>query len=105
KSRGFNQSEWFAKGLSEGLGKKLDNTSLQRVVDTKTQTKRKKYQRWENVEGIFELKEPEVLYGKHVLLVDDVITTGATIEAAWDALKAAKDIKLSVASIAFAENK
>jgi len=102
KARGFNQSEWFAKGLSEGMQKTLDNNSLQRVVDTKTQTKKKKYQRWENVEGIFELKEPEALYGKHVLLVDDVITTGATIEAAWQALKEVKEIKISVASIAFA---
>jgi ComF family protein len=102
KARGFNQSEWFAKGLSEGMGRTLENKRLQRIVDTKTQTKKKKYQRWENVEGIFELKEPEALYGKHVLLVDDVITTGATIEAAWQALKEVKDIKLSVASIAFA---
>jgi ComF family protein len=103
KTRGFNQSEWFAKGLSEGLGKEVETRRFKRVKDTKTQTKKKKYERWENVEGIFELHEPEAFYGKHVLLVDDVITTGATIEAAWMALKQVKDIKLSVASIAFAE--
>jgi ComF family protein len=102
KSRGFNQSEWFAKGLSEGLGKEIESTKLQRVIDTKTQTRKKKYERWENVEGIFELNEPETFYGKHVLLVDDVITTGATIEAAWMALKKVEGLKLSVASIAFA---
>ena len=73
-----------------------------RVVDTKTQTKKKKYQRWENVSGIFAVNEPEEFYGKHVLLVDDVITTGATIEAAWEELKKVEGIKLSVASIAFA---
>ena len=102
KARGFNQSEWFAKGLAEGLDKELQTTHFIRKVDTKTQTRKKKYQRWENVEGIFEIKEPEMFYGKHMLLVDDVITTGATIEAAWQTLKEVKDIKLSVASIAFA---
>lgn len=102
KSRGFNQSEAFAKGLSAGLKKNIDLQSLKRVVDTKTQTKRKKYERWENVEGIFDVMEPEALYGKHVLLVDDVVTTGATIEAAWHSLKKIDDVKVSVASIAFA---
>jgi ComF family protein len=102
KARGFNQSEWFAKGLSEGMNKKMNTSSFKRIVDTKTQTRKKKYQRWENVEGIFEVKEPETLYGKHVLLVDDVITTGATIEAAWTAVKKVENVNVSVASIAFA---
>jgi ComF family protein len=102
RARGYNQSEWFAKGISRGLQRELNVTALERKVETSTQTKKKKYQRWENVEGIFQLNEPESLYGKHVLLVDDVITTGATIEASWLALKQAEGITLSVASIAFA---
>lgn len=105
KLRGFNQSEWFAKGLANLLGKPLDTFSFERLQETSTQTKKKKYQRWENVEGIFNLKDKAVLVNKHVLLVDDVITTGATIEAAWMALKDVEGIKISVISIAFAARK
>jgi len=102
KSRGYNQSEWFAKGLAGVTKRELNTSVLERVVETQTQTRKRKYERWENVEGIFRLNNPETLQGKHVLLVDDVITTGATIEAAWLALKAVSGIQVSVASIAFA---
>lgn len=102
KLRGYNQSEWFAKGLSKSLNTSLDPQLFERISDTATQTKKKKYQRWENVEGIFKLNNTEKLINKHVLLVDDVITTGATIEAAWLALKDVEGITLSAASIAFA---
>lgn len=105
KSRGFNQSEWFAKGIAKTLNKKLDVNSLERITETSTQTKKKKYQRWENVEGIFKVKESQALINQHVLIVDDVITTGATIEAAWEALKEIEGVKISVISIAFAARK
>jgi ComF family protein len=105
KARGYNQSEWFAKGISNALLIPMDIVSLQRISDTATQTKKKKYQRWENVEGIFKLTTDEYLLNKHVLLVDDVITTGSTIEAAWQALKLVSGITISVASIAFAGKK
>jgi ComF family protein len=102
KVRGYNQSEWYARGLASTLNRQLDVDSLVRIKETATQTKKKKYQRWENVDGIFELKAAEKLEHKHVLLVDDVVTTGATIEAAWQVLKPVKGLKISVASIAFA---
>lgn len=102
KSRGYNQSEWFAKGLSKGLYAEMRTDLLDRVADTATQTKKKKYQRWENVEGIFKLNEAKQLANRHVLLVDDVITTGATIEAACQELMKVEGIRISVASIAFA---
>jgi ComF family protein len=105
KVRGYNQSEWFAKGLAKGLKLPLDTTSFERVQETSTQTRKKKYERWENVEGIFNIKDRQTLVNKHILLVDDVITTGATIEAAWMALKDIEGIKVSVASIAFASRK
>ncbi len=82
--------------------KEIDLISLERIVDTATQTKKKKFQRWENVEGIFKVSAQARLVNKHVLLVDDVVTTGATIEACWEALKHVPGIKISVASIAFA---
>ena len=102
KLRGYNQSEWFARGLSKSMQKELDTSSLKRVVDTATQTKKKKFQRWENVEGIFKLNESAKLANKHVLLVDDVVTTGATIEACWGALRHIPGIRVSLVSIAFA---
>lgn len=102
RARGYNQSESFARGLALAASKPLHTTLLERVVETSTQTKKRKYQRWENVEGIFRLNQPESLAGKHVLLVDDVITTGATIEAAWQALRQAGNVRVSLLSIAFA---
>ncbi len=102
KARGYNQSEWFARGVAEELDKELNTTDLFRAVETSTQTRKKKYERWENVGGIFGLRPAHRLEGKHVLLVDDVITTGATIEAAWLALQQAPGLKIAVASIAFA---
>jgi ComF family protein len=103
RQRGFNQSEYFARGLAEGLSKNISTDKLIRVVATKTQTRKKKFERWQNVEGIFELKDKELFRNRHVLLVDDVITTGATLEAAWQCLKDMEGIKISVASIAFAK--
>lgn len=102
RSRGYNQSEWFARGLCAGLKKPLDCSTLRRVKATSTQTRKRKYERWQNVEGIFELTAPETLRDRHCLLVDDVITTGATIEAAWMALSQAPGSRISVMSIAFA---
>jgi ComF family protein len=102
RSRSYNQSEWFAKGLSSAMQKELITHALERVQDTATQTRKKKYQRWENVEGIFSVRDIPSLTNKHVLLVDDVITTGATIEACWLALKDIEGIKVSIVSLAFA---
>jgi predicted amidophosphoribosyltransferase len=105
KARGFNQSEWYAMGLAEGLNKPIETQVLEKLVETQTQTNKKKYARWENVEGVFGVKNTAHLINKHVLLVDDVITTGATLEAAWQALKNVEGIRISVISIAFAAQK
>lgn len=102
RSRGYNQSEWFARGLAAGLGRPINNNVLKRQKETSTQTKKRKYERWENVEGIFMMNDPAELAGKHCLLVDDVITTGATIEAAWLAIQRVPGVRISVMSIAFA---
>ncbi len=99
--RGFNQSEEFAKGLSKVMGVAMDNKSLQRAKISSTQTHKRKYQRWENVEGIFELPAPANFENKHVLLLDDVVTTGATIDSAWQCFKHLEGVKVSLACIAF----
>ncbi len=102
KKRGFNQSEMFGRGLAKSMNAKLDTKSLIRKVDTPTQTKKSREQRWENVRNVFELENKEQIEGKHILLVDDVITTGATMEASANTLLAVPGVKVSVATIAFA---
>lgn len=101
KKRGFNQSESFAIGLSKGLNVPINNTDLYRKIDSKTQTKKTRYKRWENVGNIFGIIDDSMLENKTILLVDDVVTTGATIEASAQVLK---DIncKVYVATIACA---
>lgn len=104
KQRSFNQSEEFAKGLAMELTTPLNTEILIRSDYTATQTKKNKYERWENVEDKFELTNIEELKNKHIILVDDVITTGATIEACCAILQKIEGIKISVLSIAYASN-
>ncbi len=101
KVRGFNQSEEFANGLSHILDVPVCTNNLIRVRKSETQTLKSRYKRWENVSGIFELTTIEEIYNKHILLVDDVITTGATIEAAAEELLRASGVKVSVVALAF----
>lgn len=102
KSRGFNQSECLAKGISEVTQKPISVENLVRLVHSPTQTRKSRYKRWENVSGIFNVKNKEEFKNRHILLVDDVITTGSTIEACFEAMKETENLKLSIASIAFA---
>lgn len=81
KLRGYNQSDCFAKGLSESLNCEHNTNLLIRKKATETQTKKGRFDRWTNVDDVFELTQPSQLINRKVLLVDDVITTGATIEA------------------------
>jgi len=104
RKRGFNQSECLGRGISELIKKPLSTQNLIRQIHNPTQTKKSRFQRWKNVSGIFELLNAEELNGKHVLLVDDVVTTGSTIEACYLALKKANDVRISLASIGFAHD-
>lgn len=102
KKRGYNQSLAFANGISETL--KIDNLSdsIYRNRATDTQTKKNRIERWVNVDQIFSVKDPSIFENRHVLLVDDVITTGATIESCANVIVNNCNCKISVASIAFA---
>lgn len=102
KIRGFNQAEILCNGIAEILNKPVVRNNVVRKVFTDTQTKKHRIERWKNVEGIFYVNNPEELAGKHLLLVDDVITTGATIDACGTEILKIKDITLSVASLAVA---
>lgn len=102
KKRGYNQSEMIAKGMELLLPAKLNTDVLIRSAFTETQTRKSRYERWENIEKVFDVRHPEIIEGKHVLLVDDVLTTGATLEGCAQALKSAADVKISVATLGYA---
>ena len=72
-----------------------------RTTHTETQTKKSRVERWQNIEGRFELVNPDAVKGKHALLVDDVITTGATLEACGSALLEAESLQLSIATLCY----
>ena len=102
RKRGYNQSAEFARGLSATLNVPLNTSILVRARVTETQTRKNRLMRWQNVETAFELKQAKVVEGKRILLVDDVITTGATLEACGQTLVKAGVASLSVAGIAYA---
>jgi ComF family protein len=104
KKRGYNQSEFFASGLAQSMNIGTDFTTLYRAFESETQTKKSRFNRWKNVETIFRLKNDHQLDGKHILLVDDVITTGATLEACAQTLLQIPNVKVSIATIAYANN-
>jgi ComF family protein len=100
KKRGFNQSEYISAGISEISGVPLDTFALIRCKSSDTQTKKSRYTRWTNVEGIFRVMDQERLKGCNVLLVDDVITTGSTLEACATEILKIENAKVSVVSLA-----
>ncbi len=101
KNRGYNQSAILCEGISDIMQKEVFNNVVIRSVATETQTKKNRIERWINIEGKFELKNEELLQNKHVLLVDDIITTGATFEACAAVLQNINNIQISVATLAY----
>lgn len=99
-SRGYNQSQKIAEGLSEKLNIPVDSNSVIRHVETKTQTKKGKVDRWVNVDSIYKVKRPDELFGKTAIVVDDVITTGATMGMLLDVLIKAGVTDIAIVAIA-----
>lgn len=99
--RGYNQSEKIARGIHEVTGIPVNTKALKRIHFSQSQTHLSASERVENVEDAFSLKRPKDIEGKHVLLIDDIITTGATITACAKELQKAGDVKFSVMSIGF----
>lgn len=104
RKRGYNQAACFGEGIAQSLNIPLYENGMLRLGATETQTRKNREERWENVEDVFTVNKKISLEGKHVLLVDDVITTGATIEACAIPLLETKGVKLSVISLAGARD-
>lgn len=98
--RGFNQSAEFGKGLAYAMSVGFLKTGLTRTRYTQTQTKKSRADRVANLKEAFEVSHPEKIRGKHILLVDDVLTTGATLEACALALLQVDGVRISMATIA-----
>jgi ComF family protein len=101
RARGYNQSEVLARGMADILGVAVNTSSVIRTRKSETQTKKNRADRWQNVTGIFEVTSDN-LQGKHVLLIDDVITTGATLEACGEEILASGAASLSIGALAAA---
>lgn len=99
--RGYNQSVMIARGISEVSGISVRTDIVKRTTFKASQTNLRSMERWRNVEGAFTLLKPNDIAGRHVLLVDDVMTTGATIIACGEACMAAGDVRFSIMTLGF----
>ena len=99
--RGYNQSEQLALGVGREMGVKCDFRSVRRRQYNDSQTSKSRSERWDNVESIFEVRSADKLRGKHILLVDDVLTTGATMASCASTIIRAcnGDVRISIASL------
>jgi ComF family protein len=99
QKRGYNQSDFIASGIADALEAKAAPHLVRRSTYTSTQTQKNRIERFQNVRSIFEVVQPQLIEGKHILVVDDVITTGATIESCAAELLNAAPCRVSIASI------
>lgn len=102
RQRGYNQSDYIARGLSEESGLPVETAVLKRMRFNSTQTRKNKWERLENVAELFSVCHPERIRGKHLLLVDDVMTSGATLESCGKVLMEAGETSLSFFALALA---
>lgn len=100
RKRGYNQSEKLCQGIIEAFHRPVSSDNLFRITHTRTQTRKNRQERLDNMKGVFQLRRPSELEGKHILLVDDVLTTGATTGACADVLLAVKGVTISIATLA-----
>jgi len=102
--RGYNQAKLLCEGMAETMGKPILSKAVIRTHHTESQTKKSRVERWQNMEGRFLVADEAAIKGKHLLLVDDVVTTGATLEACGRELLAAAGTTLSIATLCCAFN-
>ncbi len=102
--RGYNQSMEIARGISAVTGLKIVNGAVKRCHFNGSQTHLSSAERQRNVEGAFRLVRPERIAGKHILLVDDILTSGATLSACGEELAKAADVRISIMTIGFTKS-
>jgi ComF family protein len=102
RKRGYNQAEVLCRGIAETMNVPVITGNVIRKRSTETQTRKHRIERWENVEGSFIVTDEKSLEGKHILLVDDVVTTGATLEACGSIIVKIEGARLSVATLSLA---
>ena len=100
RKRGYNQCDYIAQGISQIIGADLHTHCIERTVNTDTQTRKSRSERWKNTEKIFQVTHADALKGKHILLVDDVATTGATLHACTSAILKVPNVRISVFTLA-----
>lgn len=104
RQRGYNQCDYIAEGVSLKTGIPVIKDCIVRTKANETQTHKSRDERWKNVEGIFYLTKPEALEGKHILLIDDILTTGATLTNCAIAIQQGCNCKISVFTLAYTYN-
>ncbi len=102
KKRGYNQAALLCEGIAAATGIPVLKNVVCRISSTETQTHKNRIERWQNMEGRFEITNAEAIKNKHLLLVDDVITTGATLEACGHALLRGENTSVSIFTLAYA---
>ena len=102
RQRGYNQVAKFGEQIAKTLDAHYEDNVLIKVTNTTSQTTKSRFTRWNNTDGLFTIKNINSIENKHVLLVDDLITTGATLEACIAVLQKAKNVKISIATMAIA---
>ena len=102
RTRGYNQIEGFGKQIALALNAEYLNDTVLKVTNTASKTNKKRFARWNQTEELFMLQNAEFIENKHLLLVDDIITTGATLEACINVLNQAKNVRISIACMAIA---
>ena len=104
KKRGYNQCDYIAAGISRATGIPVLKGAVVRTTANETQTHKNRDERWKNVEGIFALDRPQDIEGKHVLLVDDILTTGATLASCAKTIQAGCNCRISVFTLGYTYN-
>lgn len=105
RRRGYNQCDYIAEGLSAVSGIPVIKDSVVRIKANETQTHKNRDERWKNVEGIFNLSKPEALEGKRILLIDDILTTGATLTSCAKAIQQGCNCTISIFTLAYTYNR